>query len=72
MPEVNERMSRILKANPVTEIPGDILLIFRVLGLMSGLQKRLDSNVDVMQTVSPYAEEQAQKLVAMTQGDAAG
>ena len=72
MPEVNERMARILKANPVTEIPGDILLIFRVLGLMSGLQKRLDSNVDVMQTVSPYAEEQAQKLVEMTQGDAAG
>ena len=72
MPEVNERMSRILKANPVTEIPGDILLIFRVLGLMSGLQKRLDSNVDVMQTVSPYAEEQAAKVMQLAQGDAAG
>jgi aarF domain-containing kinase len=72
MPEVNERLSRILQANPVTEIPGDILLIFRVLGLMSGLQKRLDSRVDVVQTITPYAEEQAQKLMELASGDAAG
>jgi aarF domain-containing kinase len=72
MPEVNERLSRILQANPVTEIPGDILLIFRVLGLMSGLQKRLDSRVDVVGTITPYAEAQAQRLAEMTQGDAAG
>ena len=72
MPEVNERLSRILQANPVTEIPGDILLIFRVLGLMSGLQKRLDSRVDVVQTITPYAEEQAKQLVALGEGDAAG
>ncbi len=72
MPEVNERMSRILQANPVTEIPGDILLIFRVLGLMSGLQKRLDSRVDVVQTITPYAEEQSRKLAAMSEGAAAG
>jgi aarF domain-containing kinase len=68
MPEVNERMAKILNANPVTEIPGDILLIFRVLGLMSGLQKRLDSHVDVVETITPYAEEQARRLA---EGDAA-
>lgn len=72
MPEVNERLSRILQANPVTEIPGDILLIFRVLGLMSGLQKRLDSRVDVVQTITPYAEEQARQLAALADGNAAG
>jgi aarF domain-containing kinase len=71
MPEVNERLSRILQANPVTEIPGDILLIFRVLGLMSGLQKRLDSRVDVIETITPYAEEQARKMAELA-GDAAG
>lgn len=71
MPEVNERLSRILQANPVTEIPGDILLIFRVLGLMSGLQKRLDSRVDVIETITPYAEEQARKMAQLA-GDAAG
>lgn len=62
MPEVNERLARVLSANPVTEIPGDILLIFRVIGLMSGLQKRLDSQVNMVQTIQPYAEEQAAKL----------
>jgi predicted unusual protein kinase regulating ubiquinone biosynthesis (AarF/ABC1/UbiB family) len=72
MPEVNERLSRILQANPVTEIPGDILLIFRVLGLMSGLQKRLDSRVDVVQTITPYAEEQARQLATLVDGNAAG
>jgi aarF domain-containing kinase len=58
MPEVNERMASILKQNPVTQIPGDILLIFRVLGLMSGLQKRLDSRVNMVDTILPYAESQ--------------
>lgn len=71
MPEVNERMAKILAANPVTEIPGDILLIFRVLGLMSGLQKRLDSHVDVVETITPYAEEQARRLAELADGNAA-
>ena len=64
MPEVNERLSRILQKNPVTGIPGDILLIFRVLGLMSGLQKRLDSRVNMVDTIAPYAEAQATGLAA--------
>ena len=64
MPEVNERLSRILQKNPVTGIPGDILLIFRVLGLMSGLQKRLDSRVNMADTIAPYAEAQASGLAA--------
>jgi aarF domain-containing kinase len=59
MPEVNERMATILKQNPVTQIPADILLIFRVLGLMSGLQKRLDSHVNMVDTIMPYANAQA-------------
>lgn len=63
MPEVNERLARVLNANPVTEIPGDILLIFRVIGLMSGLQKHLDSNVDMKETIGPYAEQQAATIV---------
>ncbi len=60
MPEVNERLARILQENPVTEIPPDILLIFRVIGLMSGLQKRLDSRVNLIDTITPYAEMQAE------------
>jgi aarF domain-containing kinase len=70
MPEVNERLSRVLNANPVTEVPGDILLIFRVIGLMSGLQKRLDSRVNMVETIQPYAEEQAAKWSDWTAGEA--
>ena len=72
MPEVNERLARILNANPVTEIPGDILLIFRVLGLMSGLQKRLDSRINVIETIAPYAREQAARRAEQAGGTAAG
>ena len=56
--EVNERLSRLLSENPITEVPSDILLILRVLGLMSGLQKRLDSTVDVADTITPFARSQ--------------
>ncbi len=72
MPEVNERLSRIMQANPVTQIPPDILLIFRVLGLMSGLQKRLESRVNMMDTIMPYAEaEAARRSPALAGGEAA-
>ena len=63
--EVNERLSRLLSENPITEIPSDILLILRVLGLMSGLQKRLDSTVDFANTITPFAQ-------AQVAGEAAG
>lgn len=72
MPEVNERLARILNENPVTQIPAEMLLIFRVLGLMSGLQKRLDSHVDMFQTIIPYAEAQVGTADSMLAGDAAG
>jgi aarF domain-containing kinase len=64
MPEVNERMARIMQANPVTSIPPDMLLIFRVLGLMSGLQKRLDSTVSMVDTIMPYAEAQVDQAAS--------
>lgn len=59
MPEVNERLAKILENNPVVEIPQDILLIFQVMGLISGLQKRLDSQVNMFDTIVPYAEAEA-------------
>jgi predicted unusual protein kinase regulating ubiquinone biosynthesis (AarF/ABC1/UbiB family) len=56
MPEVNSRIARLLKQNPVTKVPPDFLLIFRVLGLMSGLSKRLDSRHNITDTIREYAE----------------
>jgi predicted unusual protein kinase regulating ubiquinone biosynthesis (AarF/ABC1/UbiB family) len=54
--EANQRMSRAIRANPITEIPREFLLIGRVVGLLSGLGKHLDSRVDMFQTIIPYTK----------------
>ena len=55
MKEMSDELPRALRANPIVEVPGDILLVSRVMGLLSGLGKSLDSKVDMMQTMMPYA-----------------
>jgi len=52
--EANVRLGRAIRANPITDIPREILLIGRVSGLLSGLGKHLDSRVDVVNTILPY------------------
>ena len=52
--EANQRMSKAIRANPITDIPREFLLIGRVVGLLSGLGKHLDSRVDMVQTIIPY------------------
>jgi predicted unusual protein kinase regulating ubiquinone biosynthesis (AarF/ABC1/UbiB family) len=47
-------MPRILRANPVVEVPSDVLLVGRVLGLLSGIGKQLGSQVDIAATLLPY------------------
>jgi len=37
-------------------VPADILLIGRVMGLLSGLGKTLDSQVNLLATILPYAQ----------------
>ena len=54
--EANVRLGRAIKANPITDIPREILLIGRVSGLLSGLGKHLDSRVDVVNTILPYTK----------------
>jgi len=55
MKEISDELPRALRANPIVEVPGDFLLVSRVMGLLSGLGKSLDSKVDMMQTMMPYA-----------------
>jgi predicted unusual protein kinase regulating ubiquinone biosynthesis (AarF/ABC1/UbiB family) len=55
MKEISDELPRALRANPIVEVPGDILLVSRVMGLLSGLGKSLDSRVDILQTMMPYA-----------------
>jgi predicted unusual protein kinase regulating ubiquinone biosynthesis (AarF/ABC1/UbiB family) len=52
--EANQRMSKAIRANPITDIPREFLLIGRVVGLLSGLGKHLDSRVDMLKTIVPY------------------
>jgi predicted unusual protein kinase regulating ubiquinone biosynthesis (AarF/ABC1/UbiB family) len=52
--EANARIAQAVRANPFVEIPREFLLIMRVVGLLSGLGKHLDSRVDVIGTFLPY------------------
>jgi predicted unusual protein kinase regulating ubiquinone biosynthesis (AarF/ABC1/UbiB family) len=52
--EANQRMSKAIRSNPITDIPREFLLIGRVVGLLSGLGAHLDSRVDMVRTILPY------------------
>ena len=47
-------MPRVMRANPLVEVPGDVLLIGRVLGLLSGIGKQLGSRVDIGAALIPH------------------
>jgi aarF domain-containing kinase len=52
--EINAMLTRTLKENPVVEVPTDIVLVGRVTGLLAGLAKTLNSQVDLLATMMPY------------------
>jgi predicted unusual protein kinase regulating ubiquinone biosynthesis (AarF/ABC1/UbiB family) len=54
--QFSEEMPRAIRANPVVEVPADVLLVSRMMGLLSGLGKSLDSQVDLFTTIMPYAQ----------------
>lgn len=54
--EANERLTKVIRANPIVDIPREMLLIMRVVGLLSGLGKHLDSRVNVVNTLLPYTQ----------------
>jgi ubiquinone biosynthesis protein len=66
--EFSEELPRTLRANPIVEVPADVLLVNRVMGLLSGLGKTLDSRVNLFATLMPYA----QRLIAEQAEAAAG
>ena len=57
--DMRERMGRELpdriRENPVVRVPGHIVLLGRVLALLSGVSRGLESQVDLFRTVLPYA-----------------
>ncbi len=46
--ELQERMMRIIRENPIVSIPGEFLYIGRVLGLLSGLSAQLGADIDLI------------------------
>jgi len=54
--EFSTELPRALRANPIVEVPADVLLVNRVMGLLSGLGKTLDSRVNLFATLMPYAQ----------------
>jgi predicted unusual protein kinase regulating ubiquinone biosynthesis (AarF/ABC1/UbiB family) len=54
--EVNVRLGRILRANPLVEVPGDVILIARVMGLLSGIGRSLDSKTDLLEAIEEYLQ----------------
>ena len=55
--QFSEDLPQQLQKNPVVEVPGDVLLVSRVMGLLTGLGKSLDSQVDLFSTIMPYAQQ---------------
>ncbi len=58
--EVNQRLGRVLRANPLVDVPGDVILIARVMGLLSGLGRILDSKTDLLEALLPYLDPDAE------------
>jgi predicted unusual protein kinase regulating ubiquinone biosynthesis (AarF/ABC1/UbiB family) len=54
--EFSDELPRTLRTNPIVEVPADVLLVNRVMGLMSGLGKTLDSQVNLFTTLMPYTQ----------------
>ena len=52
--QLGEEMPKIMRANPVVQVPPDVLLVGRVLGLLSGINKQLGAEVDIGATLMPY------------------
>ena len=62
MAEVNERVGRVLRGNPLVDVPGDVILIARVMGLLSGLSRILESKTDLLDALIPYLDPDADLL----------
>jgi predicted unusual protein kinase regulating ubiquinone biosynthesis (AarF/ABC1/UbiB family) len=55
----NKDLAEALRANPLVEAPSDILLVVRVMGLLSGIGKQLDSHVDPLTVMLPFLSQPA-------------
>lgn len=52
---LEDEIPEMIRQNPIVRVPGHVVLIGRVLGLLSGLSRSLGSRVDLLRTILPYA-----------------
>ena len=50
--EFQQRMMRVFRENPVVRVPGEFLLIGRVMGLLSGLRAQLGAQANMLDVMS--------------------
>ncbi len=60
MADINARLGKVLRANPLIDVPGDVILIARVMGLLSGLGRVLESETDLLDALLPYLDPDAE------------
>ena len=53
--EIGQSVSEEIRSNPIVRVPSHIVLLGRVLGLLSGVNRSLESTVDLLKTILPYA-----------------
>ncbi len=58
MEKLSSDVQTALRQNPLVEAPSDILLVLRVMGLLSGIGKQLDSMVDPLGLMMPFLQMQ--------------
>ncbi|MGB2695578.1 MAG: AarF/UbiB family protein [Dehalococcoidia bacterium] len=54
--EFQQRMLRVLRENPVVRVPGEFLLIGRVMGLLSGLGASLGADVNLLDVLGTQVQ----------------
>ena len=52
--ELGREISEKVRANPIVRMPSHLVLVGRVLGLLSGVNRTLESRVDLLTTILPY------------------
>lgn len=50
----NDEIAQAMRNDPIVAAPGDLVLVGRVMGLLSGLGKQLGSEVNLFATLTPY------------------
>ena len=60
--EINQQLGKVLRSNPLIDVPGDVILIARVMGLLSGLARILDSETDLLEALIPYLDPDAETV----------